>query len=855
MIGAIVGHPSPRAAAQDCAGQWLPGEGYKGVDLKLNCSCLWDPDGPGPRAPVLVVGGIFNYAGATRARNIAILDNGVWSALGEGTNATVRALAVLPTGELVAAGWFTEAGGQSVGHIAKWDGHSWSPLGAGMPYGTVESLTVTTSGALAAGGFFEHAGEVDASGVALWDGQSWSALGPGLGGEYTGGGVYAVAAMSNGDLIAGGKFTIAGGSPASRIARWNGGSWSAMGNPQVSDVYSIIEMPGGDVVAGGYGLITRWNGAAWSSLGTYFVGTGNALALSPAGELIAAGIGSMNGVVFRQIARWDGAAWQPFAQGFDGGVYTVAFLPDGRLFAGGDFTRPWNSPFLDNAAVWDGAAWGPLWAGIPAANNTVHALTVLPNGDVVSGGEFTVAGGVNASFIARWDGSLWNPMGPGLSDDVLSLATLPNGNVIAGGYFKVAGTLAVNGIARWDGAAWNKLGGGVNGSGVYATLVLPNGDLIVAGEFIRAANVQGTANVARWDGTSWKAMGTGLPTITHALALRPNGDIVAGGRFGDVRRWNGTSWVSTGGSFDGNVYALAALPNGDVVAGGEFVKSGTTEVNYIARWNGSSWLPMEGGMDRWVFALRTLPGGDLIVGGAFYWAGGVGATAANHIARWNGSTWSKFGSGVDYTPTGYSPYTRAIADHPSGELVVGGGFGEAGNVPSLYFARWSPSGVPWISRPPDSVEADPGEFITLTAAIPDGYSNLTYRWHRNGAPVSDGAGGASAGGGTVAGASGHFSSPTRIASATLTISGVQPSDEGAYTLNLTNSCGTSASVPASVFVGCFADYDNSGVVDEADLAEFLEAFIAGDPAADVDHNLFTNGDDFDAFMERYLGGC
>jgi hypothetical protein len=41
-------------------------------------------------------------------------------------------------------------------------------------------------------------------------------------------------------------------------------------------------------------------------------------------------------------------------------------------------------------------------------------------------------------------------------------------------------------------------------------------------------------------------MGNGLPAITHALALCPNGDIVAGGRFGDVRRWNGSSWVSTG---------------------------------------------------------------------------------------------------------------------------------------------------------------------------------------------------------------------------------------------------------------------------------------------------------------------
>jgi hypothetical protein len=91
------------------------------------------------------------------------------------------------------------------------------------------------------------------------------------------------------------------------------------------------------------------------------------------------------------------------------------------------------------------------------------------------------------------------------------------------------------------------------------------------------------------------------------------------------------------GGFSPNVYALAVLPNGDLVAAGTFTIAGGTPANRIARWNGSAWSPLSSGMNNAVYALAVMPNGDLVAGGLFTTAGGF---VTNRIARWNGSQWA-----------------------------------------------------------------------------------------------------------------------------------------------------------------------------------------------------------------------
>jgi hypothetical protein len=201
-------------------------------------------------------------------------------------------------------------------------------------------------------------------------------------------------------------------------------------------------------------------------------------------------------------------------------------------------------------------------------NGSVYALTTLPNGDLVAGGYFTIAGGVSASHIARWNGTSWSALGSGMlsgpfgpSPSVHALAVLPNGDLVAGGEFTMAGGVSANYIASWNGTNWSALGSGMSGN-VRALAVLPDGDLVAGGW-----------NTALWNGTYWSAVVSGgLGTDVRALTTLPNGDlVVAGGVSANyIQRWNGTSWSALGSGMNDWVNTLTTLPNGDLLAGGNF---------------------------------------------------------------------------------------------------------------------------------------------------------------------------------------------------------------------------------------------------------------------------------------------
>lgn len=83
----------------------------------------------------------------------------------------------------------------------------------------------------------------------------------------------------------------------------------------------------------------------------------------------------------------------------------------------------------------------------------MRALTTLPLGDLVAGGEFSIAGGLPTNHIASWNGG-------GTNGPVHALTLLPDGDLVAGGDFTVAGGIAANRSARFDGSAWPAFGTG-----------------------------------------------------------------------------------------------------------------------------------------------------------------------------------------------------------------------------------------------------------------------------------------------------------------------------------------------------------------------------------------------------------
>ena len=713
-------------ATGQCPLQWLPGPQLSGTDERIFAVCEWDPDGAGPRTPVIVAGGKFVVAGSVIANRIAAYDPATssWSGFGTGMNGDVLALAVLPSGDLVAAGSFTAAGGNPANQIARWDGSSWSPLGTGTT-GPVRALAVLPNGDLVAGGSFVVAGGAFVSNIARWNGLAWAAFGIGVNNGVNNT-VHALATLPNGDLVTGGDFTIAGGAAASRVARWNGASWSSLGAGTTSSVRSLVARPNGFLVAGLQNIpslvpplppkpvVLEWDGSAWTVLLT--VPSVSAAAIGgmvilPSGDIAVAGVG---------VQSWNGATWSVLAA--TSNVTALALLANGALVAGGRFFSI-GGVNVENVALWNGTAWS---ATGPAPGPTGVSLPMLAaaGGDLVGVVHF----GDNSTSIGRWIGNTWSPFGGAFPyATVTDIALHPSGDVIAGGTFTSAGGTPANRVARWNGTAWSPLGSGIDGL-VWAVATLPNGDIVVAGDFLVAGGVPANG-VARWNGTAWSPLGT-LNGVRTLLAL-PNGDLLAGcglpAAFG-VMRWNGSSW-SPLGTLPIYVNTLALLPDGDVVAGGAFTQPGPAPLDHIARWNGAAWVPLGSGMGpsaaSFVSQISVLPDGGLIAVGDFDTAGGI---PVPNVARWNGSVWSSVVSAV-------SPgVVHAVGIPQQGGIVLAGSFVSVDGRLSARIARLAPT-CPAAATPSGTGCAGSGGPNVLAAqTLP--WCGSTYRTIATGMPAN-----------------------------------------------------------------------------------------------------------------------
>jgi hypothetical protein len=680
------------------------------------------------------VSGSFTSADSVAATNIAKWDGTHWSALGGGINGVVNALAVQGN-HVYAGGAFSAAGEVSAKRVARWDGTNWSALGSGIGSNTVYALALSGSGLLYVAGEFATAGEVNAKNVAQWDGSQWSALGAGVS-DIEQSYAWAVAVMGN-DLYVGGYFTEAGGAPADNLARWNGASWSAVGggmnDPDYPAQVSALAVDGPHLYVGGAfssagsvsaGNIARWDGASWSALGDgleRFYGDLPVTTLAVNGHhlLVGGRFVSAGGVSANNLAEWDGTRWTGLDGGATGRVKALA-AGGTDLYVGGSFTVT-NVSIPVALARWNGAEWSAISTGggqgFYGQDDSVAALAVSDS-IIYAGGSFTAAGGVQVSNVAQWNGAHWSPLGSGVNGSVDALA-LSGSDLFVGGKFTAAGGVAVSNIARWDGLSWWSLGSGCSGS--VNALGVNGGQLYAGGAFATAGGVS-ASNVACWNGTTWSALGSGINGPVYALGVSGS-NLFVGGRFtvaggiaaSNVARWNGTSWSALGSGVGGVVSTLprvrpppvsALLVNGsDLYVAGDFAFAGGVGATNLARWDGTNWFPLGSG----VLGLPSMfpspaaralavSGGGLYVGGTFSQAGGL---PTSNLAKWDGTQWMPLGGGVGLG-VNVPPSVAALALSED-TLYVGGHFRFAGGEPASDFAMGHLSISLTIARVDDAV--------------------------------------------------------------------------------------------------------------------------------------------------------
>jgi len=373
----------PAGAAVTTTGKWsLLGGVYTGIDN----GAVYDIETVnfGEPSTGWYIGGSFENAGGNDvADKIAKINKHgtFWSALYNPLNGDVYDIEIY-NDVLYAGGSFTNAGGDAnADYIAKFtNADGWQAVGTGLGAdgNTVYDIEFK-NGVLYAGGAFTNAGDVYGDYIAKFESGSWSSLG-GLGSNLVGGWVYDIEFDNNGVLHAAGNFLNAGGDVnADRVAKYEGGAWSALGadgtaslsNGTVYDIeflsfgiYGSIWYAGGSFTdAGGdtnADYIARLTSAstAWGSLGG--AGTG------------------LNGIVYE--------------------INTHNYV----VHAGGAFTDAGGDVNADHIAKFSSGAWSSLGGAGTGLNDTVRAIEFDGNLLIV-GGDFTDAGGnIYADRIAKY---------------------------------------------------------------------------------------------------------------------------------------------------------------------------------------------------------------------------------------------------------------------------------------------------------------------------------------------------------------------------------------------------------------------------------------------------------------------
>ncbi len=498
------------------------------------------------------------------------------------------------------------------------------------------------------------------------------------------------------------------------------------------------------------------------------------------------------GVSAANIARWNGTAWSALSTGTNGAVTAFALHNDGSgnaLYVVGAFTTAGGTP-ANGIARWNGTAWSAVGAGVSGGffGTIVNDIAVFDDGTgpkLFVGGNFTLAGGSPASFVARWNGSVWSAVGGGITGDLVAsvkaLAVHDDGTgskLYAGGRFSMAGVAAASNLARFNGTSWSAVGTGANG----AVLGLKShadstGNALYAGGGFSIVDGQAAVGVARWNGTAWSGLGSGLgggifapQAESFASFYSADGTprLIVGGTFGlaggvpvgGIAAWDGTSWSDLSFGVTGSVHALCVHNDlsgvgAALYAGGEFSSSGTVALGNVGRY-------IQPGP---VILAQPLPVSICQNGSVALSVTVAGATPLTF-------QWRKAGvpvSGATASTLSFPGATPAI--NGVYDCVVTNGCGSV-TTTAVPVSVDTPLTV---TTPPATQTVCLGAPATFTVVVA-GSVNPTFQWRKDGSPIN-----------------GATSSSYVIPNAAM-------SDGGSYTVTVGGACGSILSAPGVLTV-------------------------------------------------------
>lgn len=312
----------------------------------------------------------------------------------------------------------------------------------------------------------------------------------------------------------------------------------------------------------GQSALFKLSGTEWETIGVFSNVVLSVISYND--TLIAAGgFTSVNGTQATRIAYHDDSGWHPYGS-FDAPIRKLRVL-DGELYAVGGFEQVDGQPadgiakrvgghwepvgdfgevLLPNlfdvikydgklvccgnmsiiganyrdVYVYENGQWGPLGGGLYGGASGGWEMTIY-NGELILGGSFYISAGNAGQCIMRWNGSIWQPLGVGTTDDGDDYSSAPNihaltvhqGKLFVGGGFSYAGHVPAQGIAVWDGDVWCGLGSSL---GLVHDIVFYN-DTLLAMHGNYPVDGQATSGGVRYLYTTYNdtcslATGTGI---------------------------------------------------------------------------------------------------------------------------------------------------------------------------------------------------------------------------------------------------------------------------------------------------------------------------------------------------------
>jgi hypothetical protein len=608
-----------------------------------------------------------------------------------------------------------------------------------------------------------------------------------------------------------------------RVVMFGGQTWHGVGETVWNDTWG-------------------WDGARWTLLAPGGEGTPSARWVvglsydSQRGRTVLFGGMNARGVQLGDTWEFDGTAWSE---------REAAASPPGRLggpmvfdptrnvtvlYGGSVFTSP-----LRDTWDWDGTAWTLRASDSPAGARMGHGMVfhaVL--------GEVVAMGGVDegAEFPAwpswRWNGTTWRPVGDAMPMPVgVSYADMAYDSrrerlVMFGGINVPPDTW------EFDGDAWMLRA--TEGPGWRFSHVMTYDS--ARGVTVLFGGFPDYHDTWLWDGAVWaraafQANAIGIPRNGLAFdSLRQV--VVCLSETGQTWEWDGSAWTMVAATGPrGRVVSDVAydrLRQRTVLFGG--LDNTVSPFEFFAdtwEWDGTSWELRHpdtspgprGGHELVYDSVR-----DRVV---LY--GGTDETTFRDTWEWDGANWTE----VDTAGPPFSYFSMAFDEARNQILCFAGDSGRK----DTWVRRVGPAGAnpTFVVQPQDrSVEEFQGA-ASFTVVV-EGGVGLSYQWRRDGVALVDD--------GRRLGAE----------TGTLSINPVVPDDAGVYDVVVVNTCASVTSEGATLSVSvCAFDFTADGLITSQDFFDFLTAFFASDPAADMDGSGTVDSADFFVYLEGFFQGC